>query len=45
MVTITQRVPSAIKASHSPICGAGSEYSASQDWTAVQVVSSVGIGN
>ena len=31
--------------SRSPICGAGSEYSASQDWTAVQVVSSVGTGN
>merc|ERR1711878_125362 len=30
---------------HSPICGAGSEYSASQDWTAVQVVSSFGTGN
>ena len=31
--------------SRSPICGAGSEYSASQDWTAVQVVSSFGTGN
>ena len=30
---------------HSLICEAGSEYSASQDWTAVQVVSSFGIGN
>ena len=29
----------------SPICEAGSEYSASQDWTAVQVVSSFGTGN
>ena len=27
---------------HSLICEAGSEYSASQDWTAVQVVSSFG---
>ena len=34
-----------IYSAHSPICGAGSEYSASQDWTAVQVVSSVGTGN
>ena len=42
---ISRRSVEEYKSSHSPICGAGSEYSASQDWTAVQVVSSVGIGN